>query len=309
MSAPASPTPARLTVDHQHAPIGVAVREPVLARQVPGAAPATAYEVEVRRRDAATGEPLDPAVWATGRVEVPEPPMRPWLPYAGAPLVSDADYTWRVRVWTSAAGAGARPDGPAPIDGPEAIGAGASDASSPAPGPDAAGADARPAAPEPAPSDWAVSTFSTSLLEAADVASPWVEPAQTPVEPEPPISFETLFAPQDRPPAGDHLHPVKLVRQELDLSARAGTGPDAALPAPITRARLYVSAQGVIDASIDGTPVGDTVLAPGWTSYHDYTEFEVHDVTGLLADTVDSADAVGSRHTLGLRLADLPTTA
>jgi len=70
-----------------------------------------------------------------------------------------------------------------------------------------------------------------------------------------------------------------------------------------------VSAQGVIDASIDGTPVGDTVLAPGWTSYHDYTEFEVHDVTGLLADTVDSADAVGSRHTLGLRLADLPTTA
>lgn len=292
MSAPASPTPARLTVDHQHAPIGVAVREPVLARQVPGAAPATAYEVEVRRRDAATGEPLDPAVWATGRVEVPEPPMRPWLPYAGAPLVSDADHTWRVRVWTSAAGTGARPDGPAPIDGP-----------------DAAGADARPAAPEPAPSDWAVSTFSTSLLEAADVASPWVEPAQTPVEPEPPVSLETLFAPQDRPPAGDRLHPVKLVRQELDLSARAGTGPDAALPAPITRARLYVSAQGVIDASIDGTPVGGTVLAPGWTSYHDYTEFEVHDVTGLLADTVDSAGAVGSRHTLGLRLADLPTTA
>lgn len=76
-----------------------------------------------------------------------------------------------------------------------------------------------------------------------------------------------------------------------------------------TCARLYVSAQGVIDACIDGTPVGGTVLAPGWTSYHDYTEFEVHDVTGLLADTVDSAGAVGSRHTLGLRLADLPTTA
>ena len=122
MSAPASPTPARLTVDHQHAPIGVAVHEPVLAWQVPGAAPATAYEVEVRRRDAATGEPLDPAVWATGRVEVPEPPMRPWLPYAGAPLVSDADYTWRVRVWTSAAGAGARPDGPDPTDGAEGAG-------------------------------------------------------------------------------------------------------------------------------------------------------------------------------------------
>jgi len=158
-------------------------------------------------------------------------------------------------------------------------------------------------------------TASGVACSPADVVSPWVEPAQTPVEPEPPADFETLFIPQDRAPAGERLHPVKLVRQDLDLGhADREAGPGAspassASAAPITRARLYVSAQGVIDVFIDGVPVGDTVLAPGWTSYHDYTEFEVHDVTGLLADTVDSADAVGSRHTLGLRLADLPTTA
>lgn len=58
MSAPAStapraaapaPAPTRLTVDHQREPLGVAVREPVLAWQVPGTEPATAYEVEVRQ--------------------------------------------------------------------------------------------------------------------------------------------------------------------------------------------------------------------------------------------------------------------
>ena len=317
MSAPAStapraaapaPAPTRLTVDHQREPLGVAVREPVLAWQVPGTAAATAYEVEVRRLDAATGAPVEPAVWATGRVDVDDPPMSPWVPYAGEPLVSDADYTWRVRVWTA---------GGAPAAGPDAANGAATAGGSPA------GA-ARPD-PAAAPSQWAVSAFSTSLLDPADVVSPWVEPAQTPVEPEPPADFETLFIPQDRAPAGERLHPVKLVRQDLDLGhADRATGPGAspassASAAPITRARLYVSAQGVIDVSIDGVPVGDTVLAPGWTSYHTYTELEAHDVTRLLADPAGpgspsgpaGADGPGgaggtgeSRHTLGLRLGD-----
>ena len=319
MSAPAStapraaapaPAPTRLTVDHQREPLGVAVREPVLAWQVPGTEPATAYEVEVRRLDAASGAPVEPAVWATGRVDVNDPPMSPWVPYAGEPLVSDADYTWRVRVWTA---------GGAPAAGPDDVG---SDETT---GPDAAAPDGAPGdspagtAPAAAPSQWAVSAFSTSLLDPADVVSPWVEPAQTPVEPEPPADFETLFIPQDRAPAGERLHPVKLVRQDLDLGhADREAGPGAspassASAAPITRARLYVSAQGVIDVFIDGVPVGDTVLAPGWTSYHAYTELEVHDVTRLLAGAGDPAGADGpggaggtdgSRHTLGLRLGD-----
>ena len=296
-AAPA-PAPTLLTVDHQREPLGVAVRKPVLSWQVPGAEAAVAYEVEVRRLDAATGAPVEPAVWATGRVEVDEPPMSPWVPYAGEPLASDADYTWRVRVWTA---------GGAPAAGP---GAGAAHAS--APGGPPAGSPTGAVRPHPAaaPSQWAVSAFSTSLLDPADVVSPWVEPAQTPVEPEPPADFETLFIPQDRAPAGERLHPVKLVRQDLDLGhADREAGPGAspassASAAPITRARLYVSAQGVIDVFIDGVPVGDTVLAPGWTSYHTYTELEVHDVTRLLADAGDPAGASGNRHTLGLRLGD-----
>ncbi|MDU0349120.1 family 78 glycoside hydrolase catalytic domain, partial [Actinomyces sp. MRS3W] len=169
------------------------------------------------------------------------------------------DYTWRVRVWT-----------PAPAEA-----TGASGTTTPG-----------------APSPWAVSAFSTSLLTKGDVVTNWVEPTQTPVELEPEASFDTLFAPQEPVPAGEKLHPVKLVRQDLPLS-------DAAA-APITRARLYTSAQGVIEVSIDSRPVGDTVLAPGWTSYHTYTEFDVHDVTALLTDPAGSP----RRHTLGLALGD-----
>ena len=332
MSAPAStapraaapaPAPTRLTVDHQREPLGVAVREPVLAWQVAGTEPATAYEVEVRRLDAASGAPVEPAVWATGRVEVDDPPMSPWVPYAGEPLASDADYTWRVRVWTATGAPAAGPEdttgpGAAAPDGTPGGSPAGTPGGSPAGAPDGSGGTARPD-PAAAPSQWAVSAFSTSLLDPADVVSPWVEPAQAPVEPEPPADFETLFAPRDRAPAGERLHPVKLVRQDLDLGhADRAAGPGAssassASAAPITRARLYVSAQGVIDVSIDGVPVGDTVLAPGWTSYHAYTELEVHDVTRLLAGAGAPAGAGGpggaggtdgSRHTLGLRLGD-----
>ena len=161
-TAPADPAPApvRLTVDHQHAPLNVAVPRPVLAWQVPGEVPASAYEVQVRRLDPATGEKVEPPVWATGRVAVPDPPACPWLPYDGTPLESDADYVWRVRVWTGG---------------------------SAAPGTTASSTPAQAAGPTTSetPSPWAASTFSTSLLQATDVVAPWVEPTQTPVELEP----------------------------------------------------------------------------------------------------------------------------
>ncbi|WP_454931938.1 family 78 glycoside hydrolase catalytic domain [Actinomyces oricola] len=273
-TVPAAPT--HLTVDHQHAPIGVAVARPALAWQVPGTNPATAYEVEVRRLNPLTGTPLNPPVWATGRVEVPAPPMTPWLVYDGEPLASDADYTWRVRVWTQADGGPTEP---------------ADNQATTPPDEKAAPDCARPPAttdtiPAPgSPSDWATSTFSTSLLDPGLITAPWAEPTQEPIILEPKADFATLFAPQERPPAGERLHPVKLVRQDITI-----------VGAPVVRARLYTSAQGVIEVSLDGSVVGDTVLAPGWTSYHVYTHFDVHDVTEQLS-------APGA-HTLAIALGD-----
>ncbi|KAI0883065.1 glycoside hydrolase family 78 protein [Annulohypoxylon maeteangense] len=52
----------------------------------------------------------------------------------------------------------------------------------------------------------------------------------------------------------------------------------------IQKARLYITAQGIYDAWINGKRVGDHVLAPGWQSYKHRIEYNTHDVTDLILD-------------------------
>ena len=72
--------------------------------------------------------------------------------------------------------------------------------------------------------------------------------------------------------------PVLLLRREFVLDR------------PVARARLYATAQGVFDAEINGSAVGEDVLAPGWTSYRHRLRYSTHDVTGLL---VEGSNALG----------------
>lgn len=64
--------------------------------------------------------------------------------------------------------------------------------------------------------------------------------------------------------------PAPLLRREFDV--RPG----------VTSARLYVTALGVYEAQINGSVVGDHILAPGWTSYPTRLVYQTFDVTGLL---------------------------
>lgn len=70
---------------------------------------------------------------------------------------------------------------------------------------------------------------------------------------------------------------------------------DALVPAPLFRraftitkevasARLYATARGVYEASLNGDVVGDQVLAPGWTDYTKRQQFQTHDVTSKLVN-------------------------
>ncbi|BCY10531.1 alpha-L-rhamnosidase [Actinoplanes sp. L3-i22] len=54
-------------------------------------------------------------------------------------------------------------------------------------------------------------------------------------------------------------------------------------PGTIARATLRISSLGVHEARINGRPVGDDVLSPGWSSYEHRLRYLSHDVTGLLA--------------------------
>ena len=50
----------------------------------------------------------------------------------------------------------------------------------------------------------------------------------------------------------------------------------------IVKARLYATAHGVYDAEVNGVPVSDITLAPGYTSYDELLYFQTYDVTDLV---------------------------
>ena len=50
----------------------------------------------------------------------------------------------------------------------------------------------------------------------------------------------------------------------------------------ITKARLYITACGLYEASINGIRVGDFILAPGHTDYKKRIQLQAYDVTNLI---------------------------
>jgi len=66
--------------------------------------------------------------------------------------------------------------------------------------------------------------------------------------------------------------PLPVLRKQFDTTARK----------QIRDARVYASALGIYQLSLNGRPVGDQRLAPGWTDYHTRLQSQTYDVTGLL---------------------------
>ncbi|WP_405813401.1 glycoside hydrolase family 78 protein [Streptomyces sp. NBC_01390] len=60
----------------------------------------------------------------------------------------------------------------------------------------------------------------------------------------------------------------------------------------VVSARLYATAHGVYTASLNGTRVGDEVLAPGWTSYRHRLRYQTHDVTALLTEGANTVSVL-----------------
>ncbi|KAM0234066.1 hypothetical protein ACHAP5_010209 [Fusarium lateritium] len=81
----------------------------------------------------------------------------------------------------------------------------------------------------------------------------------------------------------DKPKPEDLFRKAFSLSVE------------VQSARLYVTAQGVYEAEINGSRVGDYFLAPGWSCYDDQLTYQTYDVTELL----NSQD-----NCLGIRVAE-----
>ncbi|GAB3120315.1 family 78 glycoside hydrolase catalytic domain [Glaciibacter psychrotolerans] len=80
------------------------------------------------------------------------------------------------------------------------------------------------------------------------------------------------------------VNPEPLLRKEFSVGKT------------VTNARIYASARGVYELSLNGERVGDELMAPGWTDYNKRIKFQTYDVT----DMVNS----GEDNVLGAMLAD-----
>jgi len=61
---------------------------------------------------------------------------------------------------------------------------------------------------------------------------------------------------------------------------------------PIAKARLYATALGVYEASINGRRVSDELLAPGWADYTKRVMVQTYDVTKLIHPGQNAVGAV-----------------
>ena len=115
--------------------------------------------------------------------------------------------------------------------------------------------------------------------------SAWSEPAEVEAGLLVPADWSARFiAPADAEPGGGGRDEQPTDRPSL-LRRAFEVG------VPVERARLYLTALGVYEVEINGTRVGDHVLAPGWTSYDHRLRVETFDVTGLVRP---GANAIGA---------------
>ncbi|TMR98008.1 family 78 glycoside hydrolase catalytic domain [Nonomuraea basaltis] len=107
-------------------------------------------------------------------------------------------------------------------------------------------------------SDWSPSArFELGLLSPDDWTAAWI------THPD--------WYDEGNPRAGEG-RPLPLLAGEFTLAK------------PVARARLHVAGLGVYAASINGTPVTDTVLEPPYTDFTRRVVYATHDVTPLLRD-------------------------
>ncbi|MFK0120434.1 family 78 glycoside hydrolase catalytic domain [Streptomyces sp. NPDC090994] len=132
-------------------------------------------------------------------------------------------------------------------------------------------------------SDWATARFGTALLAAADWTAEWALPRARPTETERWTLRDWIEGRRPEREVTERLVPVRLLRQRFTLDA------------PVVRARLFLTARGVYLAELNGTAVGDEVLAPGSDSYASRLSVQCYDVTELVGRGANA---------LGVALAD-----
>ena len=60
----------------------------------------------------------------------------------------------------------------------------------------------------------------------------------------------------------------------------------------VKQARLFITARGLYEASINGKRIGDAYLTPGWTSYNKHLQYQVYDITSDIKKGANDLDVL-----------------
>ncbi|MBL4700856.1 MAG: family 78 glycoside hydrolase catalytic domain, partial [Phycisphaeraceae bacterium] len=112
---------------------------------------------------------------------------------------------------------------------------------------------------------WSVRTW-----DADGQASPWSEPAIFEIGLLEDQDWQATWIGSDIVGEEGTYMPAPMLRKNFTLEKQ-----------PVS-ARLYVTALGLYDCTINGQPVTDDVLRPGWTDYNHRLIYQVYDVTSQL---------------------------
>jgi len=94
-----------------------------------------------------------------------------------------------------------------------------------------------------------------------------------------PGTFETAFL----GPAEWDATFISAADEKADSSRGIRLRREFHLEKGIVSARVYATALGLYELTLNGAPVGNAVLTPGWTSYRKRLLYQTYDVTGMLA--------------------------
>ena len=106
--------------------------------------------------------------------------------------------------------------------------------------------------------------------------SPWSEPAQAEAGLIAPTDWKARFI--SPVGLGGLRQPAPQLRGAIQVSGR------------VVKARLFATAHGLLSARLNGNPIDDTVLAPGWTSYEHRLRVRAYDVTRLIREGENTID-------------------
>jgi len=77
----------------------------------------------------------------------------------------------------------------------------------------------------------------------------------------------------------DFISPLELGKPGMPAPILSGS---IDVPGEVAKARLYATAHGIYMGTLNGQPIDDSVLAPGWTSYENRLRYHAYDVTALI---------------------------